>query len=560
MPALRILVLVTLLIAAGVTGVESQALRGRLINETTGGGIGGAYVVLVDSDSLEVTRALTDGLGRFTLHAPRSGSYRVRTRRIGYRSTLSSVIALVEEETRTLELMVRPIPVRLAALTVAGGGECRIVGEQALEVQTVWEEARKVLEAVAWSDIQQHLIYELERFERWYTFSFQLVREERRATPTRRVTPFRSASVDELDELGYVRVEEDSIAYEAPDAEVFFSRPFLQHHCFRLDDKREGGRRMVGLRFEPVAGREMPDVKGVFWLDAETAELERLELRYVNVGAWQRERGAGGELTFERLPDGRWIVGRWWIRMPLVRKVETLKGPVWNLEEAIAGFEEEGGVVLKVYAPDGRTLFARERAVLRGVVFDSTTGLVISGARVRLAGTDHVTVSRADGSYTLTDLPEGRHRVTFTHPRAALLGLADAKDVDLEVGVRTRADLAIPAPPSLVERICPRPLVAEVTGLVVGTVRDSARDSVVPGATVRVVWAQPGPTGEPPGVRWVETRADAQGVYRVCVPSDAPLSVELVANGIEVAAVPAVFAGNRLLELDLDMPAGFGRP
>ncbi|NIM52748.1 MAG: hypothetical protein GTN78_05460 [Gemmatimonadales bacterium] len=554
----RALLLVATVLLVGASAAGAQTVKGIVRQSDTSAPMGGTYVVLLDPDSLEVTRALTNPLGEFNITAPRPGSYRVRTEQIGYRSVVSSLFTLSEEKVTELELLVQPVIVRLDAITIRGEArECRVVEEQALEVLAVWDEARKVLQAVAWSDLQGHLVHELERFERWYSFTFRLLHEARSTTPTRHVLPFRSRSVEELEELGYVLLEGDSVVYEAPDAEVFFSDLFLQHHCFSLDEANWDGRRMVGLRFEPVRGRALPDVKGVFWLDRATAALERLELGYVNVGMWQRERGASGELEFARLPDGRWFVSRWWILMPLVRRVETMKGPVWDLRDAVVGFEEEGGEVRRVYAPDGRTLYARGRATVRGVIFDSTSGRGLADAYVRLAGTRSVTISEADGSYWLTDLPEGRYTVTFTHPRATLLGLADEGEVDLEVGVVARVNLALPSPRTIVERVCPEPATAAEEGLLVGRVYDTARDTVMVGARVRVVWLEGGtPTDR---LRWVEVETDSEGIYRACVPRSAALSVEVRVGGEPLAAAPAVFGESRLRILDVEVRRPEGR-
>ena len=79
--------------------------------------------------------------------------------------------------------------------------ERRVIGEQALEVLTVWEEARKALSAVAWLDPREQLIHEMDHFERWFTPSFRMVHEVRATEPTHNVMPFRSRSVEELEEM-----------------------------------------------------------------------------------------------------------------------------------------------------------------------------------------------------------------------------------------------------------------------------------------------------------------------------------------------------------------------
>ncbi len=543
----------TLSLAVAVP-TSAQTVAGTLIHKTAGVPVIGAYVVLLDDDSLEVARGLTDARGRFTVHAPRPGSYRLRTEQIGLQSFVSSPIELTGSEVEEIELLMQPVIVRLDPLSVEGDArECRVIGEQALQVQTVWEEARKALTAVAWTDPQDQLIHEVERFERWFSRTMRLVHESRETVPSRNVMPFRSRSISELEEFGYVLLLEDSVVYEAPDAEVFFSAPFLQHHCFALAEKREGGRDKVGLAFEPLVGRTRPDVKGVFWLDRESGTLEDLELSYVNVGVWQRERGAAGELEFQQLPDGRWFVSSWWIRMPVVRRRESKAGAVWNFPEAVVGFKQDGGEVSRVYSADGRTLFARERATVSGVVTDSTTGTWLEGAYVRLVGTARVTVSDVAGGYWLTDLPDGRYAVAFEHPRAAFLGLSDRvgeQEVRLRSGEVARVNLALPSPETLVRRLCTEPTEVE-QGLLVGRIRDAARDTTVVGAQVRVAWVVESAEGATQG--WVETVSDAAGVYRACVPKGAPLSVEVTADGFPLTAVPVMLGERVLQELDIEL-------
>ncbi len=544
-------------LALAVSPLAAQSVSGLLRSQATGEPVGGAYVVLLDPDSLEVTRALSNALGRFTLFAPRAGTYRLRTEVVGFRSSVSTDFELEPAGAANIVLEIEPLTLRLSALRVEGRArECRVIGEQALEVLTVWEEARKVLTAVAWTDLQEHFLLELERFERTYNTSYVLRLEERTPYRTRHAMPFRSRSVEELQGLGYVVLEGDSALYEAPDAEVFFSTPFLQNHCFSLVERSSRSERLIGLRFEPVGGHSLPDVRGTFWIDAESAALRRLELSYVNVGVWQLERGAAAELEFERMPDGRWIVSRWWIRMPVVRKVESLKGPIWDFKEAVVGFREQGGEVRRVFAPDGRTTYARNRATVRGTVVDSTTGNLLAGAYVRLAGTDFVTVSDVDGSYWLTDLPEGQYAVTFSHPRASLLGVTDRKDVTLRLGTELRMNLALPPSVGVVERRCST---GDGQGLLVGRVRRAVSDSLVTGAAVTVTWL---PSAEGP-MRSLETRTDSLGVYRACVPTGAPLSVEVYLRGELVTAVPAVFGESPLHHMDIELrrpEAGSARP
>jgi hypothetical protein len=302
-----------------------------------------------------------------------------------------------------------------------------------------------------------------------------------------------------------------------------------------------------------VQGRDISDVKGVFWLDAESGALENLEIEYVNVGVWQREQGASGELEFDQLPDGRWFVSRWWIRMPVVRRVESMTGAIWHFPEAIVGYYEEGGEVLRVFSVDGRTLFARGRASLTGVVFDSTTGTGLPDAYVFLAGTEQATISDATGNYWLTDLPQGRYNVTFSHALADLFGFEgpqDEQEIRLHDGEVTTANLAIPSLRTIVDRRCGVDT-ENGLGLLVGHVRDVVRDTIVVGANVRIVWMTTNSGQSEPRV--LDTRTDSLGIYRACVPRAASLSVEASADSLPMSAVSTTFGEMLLHVVDVEL-------
>ena len=57
--------LVAAALLVGAPRADAQTVIGVLINESTGEPVGRAYVVLLDTDSIEVTRGFADGLGRF---------------------------------------------------------------------------------------------------------------------------------------------------------------------------------------------------------------------------------------------------------------------------------------------------------------------------------------------------------------------------------------------------------------------------------------------------------------------------------------------------------------
>jgi hypothetical protein len=64
--------------------------------------------------------------------------------------------------------------------------------------------------------------------------------------------------------------------------------------------------------------QQRPDVRGVLWLDARTAELRYLDYQYTRhlhlPGI--SPKPFGGRTEFRQLENGYWIAERWWIRMP----------------------------------------------------------------------------------------------------------------------------------------------------------------------------------------------------------------------------------------------------
>jgi hypothetical protein len=149
-----------LLASIATTILDAQTIRGQLIDAVTSRTIDRAFVVLQDSNTTEVARVITDSRGSFSLRAPGPGTYVLRTERIGFGSTAIEIRAVGAAEVRDVSIRVNPIVVRLDSITVTGDAkECRAHREQGFATAIVWEEARKVLAAVAWGESQRHFTY-----------------------------------------------------------------------------------------------------------------------------------------------------------------------------------------------------------------------------------------------------------------------------------------------------------------------------------------------------------------------------------------------------------------
>ena len=101
----------------------------------------------------------------------------------------------------------------------------------------------------------------------------------------------------------------------------------------------------MGLAFEPVRDTDQPDIEGTLWLDRETAALQFLEFGYT-WAEYQEARGvARGRVEFEGLPNGAWIVRKFWIRMPRLAQ-DLSRAREGRTGVYVAGIREAGRVQL----------------------------------------------------------------------------------------------------------------------------------------------------------------------------------------------------------------------
>ncbi len=321
------------------------------IVEEAGSGvpIAGAFVLLEDESGQVLLRTLTGPTGAFRLRAPSAGTWRIRAERIGYATAVSPAIELKEGRTLDYRFEVATRPIYLRELPVEERGRCSLLpSTEALELQEVWDEARKALSATAWTGQQPY-------------FRFDAVLHTRSLDPRGRPVgeplleearfygrhPFRSIPARDLVLGGFVQEPPGLVAYYAPDADVLLSDAFVRRHCFRLERGRNGSAGLLGLRFETVPQSRLPDIEGVMWLDPRSAELRSLDFRYVNLEGPADAEGLGGQVDFARLPSGAWIVRRWWIRTPVIRWIEGRLRRPGRLR--LTGIDEGGGQVVAVW-------------------------------------------------------------------------------------------------------------------------------------------------------------------------------------------------------------------
>lgn len=126
-----------------------QTVRGQLVDSINRAPLPGAFLTLVDDAGAEHSRAITDAAGQFVLTAPADGSYRLRSKRIGFRPYLSPALALRRDATITYNAAINPIPIELAKVVVDGDRQCDV--NAGASVAALWQEVREALAAVAWT-------------------------------------------------------------------------------------------------------------------------------------------------------------------------------------------------------------------------------------------------------------------------------------------------------------------------------------------------------------------------------------------------------------------------
>ena len=344
---------------AVATPLASQVVAGQVVDQATAAPVGEGFVVLLDEQGREVARTLTAVDGRFLLHAPRPGRYRLRSERIGYVAFVAPQFTLEVNQTLPQPLAVTALAVQLAAVEVTGRTTCRLSPERAERTEAVWEEARKALAAAVWTEGQRTYRYRTVAFERDWDESRTVMRGQ--VSDTLRGdarAPFSSVPAANLAAHGYIVVAADSVAYYGLDAVVLQDTTFLASHCFGLVRRSVRGVQQVGLSFQPEPRRRLPDVRGVLWLDEESAELRSLEFSYTRVPEAVTDERIGGTVEYVRVPSGAWIIRRWELRMPRLAAQEITSGYGASQRRVVVrGFRDAGGEVLEIRALDGRRVY-----------------------------------------------------------------------------------------------------------------------------------------------------------------------------------------------------------
>ncbi|MEX2153152.1 MAG: carboxypeptidase regulatory-like domain-containing protein [Gemmatimonadaceae bacterium] len=532
--------------------VAAQAVSGTVIDRGDRP-VPGVVVLLLDRAGNEAARALTNDRGEYRVRAGSAGVFRLRTLRIGFRPVTSDPILLGADAEVSQRLALTDVASFLDTIKVTGRNACRVRPDSAMATFAIWEQVRTALIATQLTAGTGSIGTRVVSYQRsLHPEKGHVLRQQLFVNSSVASAPWSSLSADSLRRAGYIGVALDgTTSFYAPDLGVLLSDIFVEDHCFRLASESDAAR--IGIAFEPTRDRRrVPEIRGTVWVDRKSSELRRLEFRYVNV-ARELEAAAGGEMDFARMADGSWVISRWHIRMPILvteriagRGMRSRGVETWVREIRVQGGE------LAMVSRGRDTLWSQPVITLSGRIVDAQTGQGVADAHVALGGTFVGAQSDAAGAFRIQRVLPGHYTVRVQTP--SLESIAHWHSVDFDfVDSTTTLTVAVPNAEQLAATLCGTSGGNEQRGVVTGTVALWG-DSVPPHDTKVVAeWTEDDTTGTRKRTRWLETRTDARGTFRICgLPYNRSVVVRAERVNVSADAVEVqVAADRRFVRADL---------
>lgn len=468
MKAWRIAAHATFLALASVAltrPADAQVVTGTITSDVDGAPVPGAVVTLLDSaGAMTDRRALTDVNGAFAVRAGAPGRYRLAVRAIGFLPDSATAVTLGVGETRAVAIVLRVSRVELATITIPGRSSCRRTEDLDAVGREIWNDIWSALAAVVTTRMERLAPLRALRYVRDVDPASQLVRrEQRELLEVRDRPPFTTAPAKQLASGGFWRTERSrQVVLYAPDAGTLISGPFLATHCFSLVRSDSGGRKAVGLHFEPRRGASPRDVTGTLWVDAATRELRRVEFTYQHFQP-VAGRGADGHVSFTRLPGGAWVDDRWLLEMPFEEYIPAQDH--WAASVSTTGHATRTGGA-------GARVFPLLRQTGGLVLLDSarSSGLVlVTGKLHRLAGAGPVDSTTLDfigtgihvavdstGGFALSGMLPGAYALRLERSGSSSDGgFVERGQTTLKAGHVMRLDLVVRPDSAELGDVCP---------------------------------------------------------------------------------------------------------
>jgi hypothetical protein len=318
---------------------------------------------------------------------------------------------------------------------VEGESTCRISQDSARTVATLWDQARGVLAASTMNTGGDYLST-LVRYRNVVPIATHRVADEAvQVVQTLGANGFVSLSADSLATQGFIVTAGNRAEFRAPDANVLLSPAFAASHCFRVVPPPRGHPGWVGIAFEPAQRRrDYGDIRGNFWLDRLSSELQRLDFTYLNVPSNMRRDDAEGSVEFAKLGTGDWIVSRWAIHTP-VTDPGSRRMP--GMPDTLIGIATAGGITRSVVR-DSVVLHEDYRGAVTFRLSAADSLNPTYDAVASIASSDRSGTVDSTGQVVFTNVPAGKYTFKFRTPLMEWIG-AKALEVELDITDSTDA-------------------------------------------------------------------------------------------------------------------------
>ena len=529
---LRSIPIAVALIVAG-TRAGAQDVRIEVFEAGTGKPIVGANVSLYDSaGTIPFGGGFSDQAGRTELRGPGRGAYRLKADKVGYDTWTSVQLHLGEKAVLVRAAMA---PSRTPAPLVARNETAcqQLTTGPGSAAGDLWVEIKKALAASAMTEAQGLVPLDVDVYERVLDRNLGIVAEHVEQRPRIARRPALGISWDQIDTTRRGDGANNDV-YRTPEAATLLSDQFVKSHCYAAIRGYGPETGLTGLEFKPARVAGLPELTGVLWVDPKDNTLRSLNFDYVNLPIPLRVARTSGRVEFQQLPNGQWIVPRWYIRMPRVGRV-VANDPRSPARDSLLGYQEVGGAARPAGStPTARNASARagenlggdesaseNQSVIAGVVFDSTSSRPLSDVQVSARG-KYRTLTNRGGRYELAIDGPVNDTLVFEHPRLRLFHVAERMQViSLPAGAHGQASVLVPSYMTLRSRLCGRnEMGTEPQGMMAGYVTDASGRPIA-GAHVWASWEitwieQNGRLVSTSQQRTVETNTNGDGSYLMC--------------------------------------------
>lgn len=547
-----------ILLAAAVVAVTARVTHAQSVHGTVVDGgnrpVAGVVILVVDSVSRIAGRALTAPSGEFRLSVPSSGTYRLQTRRIGFRPSASEPVALAMGADVAHNITISDIALGLDTVRIAGQNICRGFADSGAATYAIWEQIRTALIATELTAGARSTFATTVSYDRTIdTHPGNKILQQRANVVTGYVSrAWRTLSPDSLHRIGYVAVDRDNtVTYYAPGLDMLTSPVFIGDHCFKLVSDAQHAN-AVGIAFEPTPERRrIPEIRGTIWVDRTSSELDQLAFRYANVSTDQADY-AGGTLRFARMRNNAWVTTRWEIRMPVVEEVVV---PGHGTETRVPRLQVAGGLLALAWRGTD-TLWSGPRYALVGQLLDSSSGAGVRAGRVLLPDVGREATSDERGHFEIANLFPSTYTVDVHTTSLDSLGAVHRAPVTL-VDSATIAELRVPNGRQLATTLCGTTagIGSRGSGIVTGKlVLPSSGAADLHGGRVVAEWRDD--STDAARTQRIGSSTAPDGSFRLCgLPANTPISVHASTDSAESAApvVVRVSSAVRLTRTDLPL-------